>query len=41
MNTELSSKERVLKFFAREEIDRLPVFSGYGNVTVHGLEKYG
>jgi len=25
----------------REEIDRLPVFSGYGNVTVHGLEKYG
>jgi [methyl-Co(III) methanol-specific corrinoid protein]:coenzyme M methyltransferase len=41
MNTELSSKERVLKFFAREQIDRLPVFSGYGNVTVHGLEKYG
>lgn len=41
MNTELSSKERVLKCFAREEIDRLPVFSGYGNVTIHGLEKYG
>jgi [methyl-Co(III) methanol-specific corrinoid protein]:coenzyme M methyltransferase len=41
MNTELSSRERVLKCFREEEIDRLPVFSGYGNVTVHGLEKYG
>ena len=41
MNTELSSRERVLKCFRGEEIDRLPVFSGYGNVTVHGLEKYG
>ncbi len=41
MNTELSSRERVLKCFRREKIDRLPVFSGYGNVTVHGLEKYG
>jgi len=41
MNTELSPKERVRKFFAREEIDRMPVFSGYGNVTVHGLEKFG
>ena len=41
MNTELSSKERVRKFFAGEEIDRMPVFSGYGNVTVHGLEKHG
>ncbi len=41
MNAELSPKERVLKCFKKEEIDRLPVFSGYGNVTVHGLEKYG
>jgi len=41
MKAELSPKERVLKCFRREEIDRLPVFSGYGNVTVHGLEKYG
>lgn len=41
MNTRLSPKERVLKCLMREEIDRLPVFSGYGNVTVHGLEKYG
>ena len=41
MNAELSSRDRVLRCFRREEIDRLPVFSGYGNVTVHGLEKYG
>ena len=41
MNTQLNSRERVLKCLRREEIDRLPVFSGYGNVTVHGLEKYG
>lgn len=41
MNTELSSRERVLKCFGREGIDRLPTFSGFGNVTVHGLEKYG
>jgi [methyl-Co(III) methanol-specific corrinoid protein]:coenzyme M methyltransferase len=41
MNTELSSRERVLKCFRGEKIDRLPVFSGFGNVTVHGLEKYG
>jgi [methyl-Co(III) methanol-specific corrinoid protein]:coenzyme M methyltransferase len=27
--------------FRTEEIDRVPVFSGMGNVTVHGLEKYG
>ncbi len=41
MNTGLSSRERVLKFFRKEKIDRIPVFSGFGNVTVHGLEKYG
>ena len=41
MNTELNSRERVMRFFGKEEIDRLPVFSGMGNVTVHGLEKYG
>ena len=41
MNTELNSKERVMRFFGKEEIDRVPVFSGMGNVTVHGLEKYG
>jgi len=41
MSTELNSKERVMRFFGKQEIDRLPVFSGMGNVTVHGLEKYG
>jgi len=41
MNAELNSRERVLRFFRKEEIDRVPVFSGFGNVTVHGLEKYG
>jgi MtaA/CmuA family methyltransferase len=41
MAEELNSKERVLKLFKKEPIDRTPVFSGMGNVTVHGLEKYG
>ena len=41
MATNGSSRERVLKLFAREELDYIPVFSGMGNVTVHGLEKYG
>ena len=41
MGTELNARERVLRLFRREEIDRVPVFSGMGNVTVHGLEKHG
>jgi len=41
MNAEFNSRERVLRFFRKEKIDRVPVFSGMGNVTVHGLEKYG
>ena len=41
MGRELNSRERVLRLFGREKIDRIPVFSGMGNVTVHGLEKYG
>jgi [methyl-Co(III) methanol-specific corrinoid protein]:coenzyme M methyltransferase len=41
MATELNSKQRVLKLFNRQKIDRIPVFSGMGNVTVHGLNKYG
>lgn len=41
MTTELNSRERVMRFFGKQEIDRLPVFSGMGNITVHGLEKYG
>ena len=38
---ELNSRERVLRLFKKEKIDCVPVFSGMGNVTVHGLEKYG
>ena len=41
MNEELNSRDRVLRFFRKEKIDRIPVFSGYGNITVHGLDKYG
>jgi [methyl-Co(III) methanol-specific corrinoid protein]:coenzyme M methyltransferase len=41
MTTTLSSRERVLRLFKREKIDYIPVFSGMGNVTIHGLEKYG
>jgi [methyl-Co(III) methanol-specific corrinoid protein]:coenzyme M methyltransferase len=36
----ITSRERVLKLFNREKIDRIPIFSGMGNVTVHGLQKY-
>ncbi len=41
MTTTLSSRERVLRLFKREKIDCIPVFSGMGNITIHGLEKYG
>lgn len=41
MATSLNSRERVLKLFSGERIDRIPVFSGMGNITVHGLERYG
>ncbi len=41
MLTGLNSKQRVLKLFKGEEIDYIPVFSGFGNITVHGLVKNG
>ncbi len=41
MAASLNSRERVLKLFRKEKMDYIPVFSGMGNVTVHGLEKYG
>ena len=41
MEMELNSRERVLGLFRHEKIDRAPVFSGMGNITIHGLEKYG
>lgn len=37
----MTSRERVLKLFAREEIDRPPCFSGMGNVTTEGLKGFG
>ncbi len=37
----LTPRERVLRLFAGEEIDRPPCFSGMGNVTTEGLKKYG
>ena len=41
MTFHLNSRERVLRLFRREPIDTIPVFSGMGNITIHGLEKYG
>ncbi|NWG02233.1 MAG: MtaA/CmuA family methyltransferase [Syntrophaceae bacterium] len=41
MATNLSPREGVLKFFKREKLDYIPLFSGMGNITIHGLEKYG
>jgi [methyl-Co(III) methanol-specific corrinoid protein]:coenzyme M methyltransferase len=37
----MTPKERVLKLFAGEAIDRPPCFSGMGNVTTEGLKKFG
>lgn len=41
MSANLTPRDRVLRLFRREKIDYIPVFSGMGNITVHGLEKYG
>lgn len=38
---ELSSRQRVLNLFNGQEVDRVPVFSGMGNITVHGLTQHG
>lgn len=37
----MTPKERVRGLFAGREIDRIPCFSGMGNVTTEGLKKYG
>ncbi len=39
--TTLNARERVLKLFAGEEVDRPPCFSGMGNVTTEGLKSLG
>ena len=36
---ELTGKERVLKMFKKEPLDRMPCFSGQGSVTVQAIEK--
>ena len=37
----MNSRERVQTLFEGGTPDYIPVFSGYGNITVHGLNKYG
>ena len=37
--TELTGKERVMKMFNKEPIDRMPCFSGQGTVTVQAIEE--
>jgi [methyl-Co(III) methanol-specific corrinoid protein]:coenzyme M methyltransferase len=34
-----SPRERVLRLFRKEKVDRVPVFSGMGNITIHGLKE--
>jgi [methyl-Co(III) methanol-specific corrinoid protein]:coenzyme M methyltransferase len=41
MATNLNSRERMFKLFRKEKLDTIPLFSGMGNITIHGLEKYG
>jgi [methyl-Co(III) methanol-specific corrinoid protein]:coenzyme M methyltransferase len=41
MAANLNPREGVLKFLRREKIDYIPLFSGMGNITVHGLDKGG
>ncbi len=38
---ELTGKERVVKMFKKEPIDRMPCFSGQGTVTVQAIEAMG
>ncbi|MGD0883457.1 MAG: uroporphyrinogen decarboxylase family protein [Thermodesulfovibrionales bacterium] len=37
----MNARERVLKLFAGEPIDRVPCFSGMGNITEEGIKKLG
>ncbi len=37
----MNSRERVLKLFKGDRIDRVPCFSGMGNVTEEGINKLG
>jgi [methyl-Co(III) methanol-specific corrinoid protein]:coenzyme M methyltransferase len=37
----MNSRERVLKLFKKEAIDRVPCFSGMGNITETGINRLG
>jgi len=39
--TDITPKERMKRFFNREPIDVMPVFSGQGMVTIQAIEKMG
>lgn len=39
--TDITPKERIKRFFNRESIDVMPVFSGQGMVTIQAIEKMG
>ncbi len=39
--TMLTPKERIKRFFKREPIDTMPVFSGMGMVTIQAIERMG
>lgn len=41
IETQLSPKQRIMKVFRGEEVDRPPCFSGMGNVTMEGLKTLG
>lgn len=41
MAQEMTAKQRVAKVFAGEAVDRVPCFSGMGNVTTEGLKTLG
>lgn len=37
----MTPKDRIIRLFKKEEVDRIPCFSGMGNVTEYGLKKLG
>ena len=41
MTQAMTAKQRVAKLFAGEAVDRVPCFSGMGNVTTEGLKSLG
>ena len=40
ISMDLTAKERVLSLLRKEKIDRIPCFSGMGNVTVEGMKRH-